>query len=99
MVRLSLLLIHSTAISAYTYPTIATCQVFDSLLVRHWDTWNCYSKRNHLFLCPLQVTAEGNLSAQTDDLVDLMLGLEADCPPKPFGGSEEFSVSPDGQVI
>jgi dipeptidyl aminopeptidase/acylaminoacyl peptidase len=28
-----------------------------------------------------------------------MLGVDADCPSKPFGGAEEFAWSPDGQEI
>lgn len=68
-------------------------------MVRHWDTWNCYSKRNHLFLCPLHVSPDGSLLADTDDLIDVMKGLETDCPPKPFGGAEEYNVSPNGDVV
>lgn len=68
-------------------------------MVRHWDTWNCYAKRNHLFLCPLNVSPEASLSANTDDLIDIMLGLHSDCPVKPFGGAEEYNVCPDGRNI
>ena len=35
--------------------------IFDSLMVRHWDTWNCYEKRNHMFLIPLAVDSHGML--------------------------------------
>jgi hypothetical protein len=73
--------------------------VFDNLMVRHWDTWNCYAKRNHLFLCPLNVTPESSLSAATEDLMDIMFGLHTDCPAKPFGGAEEYNVCPDGRNI
>jgi dipeptidyl aminopeptidase/acylaminoacyl peptidase len=73
--------------------------VFDQLMVRHWDTWNCYEKRNHLFLCQLQVRADGSLFAPTERLYDLMLHWESDCPPKPFGGAEEYCPSPDGTTV
>ena len=75
-------------------------KVFDSLMVRHWDTWNCYNKRNHVFVCPLSVSASGHLSAGCDtNLVDLMKGLTSDCPPKPFGGAEEYAASPGGDAV
>jgi hypothetical protein len=73
--------------------------VFDTLMVRHWDTWNCYSKRNHVFKCPMVVGSEGSLEIQMDGLQDLMAGLETDCPAKPFGGAEEYSLSPDGRFV
>ncbi len=40
-------------------PTETSAMEFDKLMVRHWDTWDCYSKRNHLFLCPLTVKVDG----------------------------------------
>jgi dipeptidyl aminopeptidase/acylaminoacyl peptidase len=32
-------------------------------------------------------------------VLDLMKAMDADCPSKPFGGSEEFDVSPDGRTV
>ncbi len=72
---------------------------FDKLMVRHWDTWSCYAKRNHLFICQLQVQSDGMLFAPTENLYDLMLLWESDCPPKPFGGADEYAPSPDGTSI
>ena len=45
-----------------------------------------------MFLCPLRIAADGLLELEVEGLRDLMLGLETDCPPKPFGGAEEFAV-------
>mmetsp|Transcript_4915 Transcript_4915/g.7492 ORF Transcript_4915/g.7492 Transcript_4915/m.7492 type:complete len:766 (+) Transcript_4915:67-2364(+) len=70
--------------------------VFDGLMVRHWDTWDCYKKRQHVFVCPLDVSPTGTLLAKTENLFDLMFGLETDCPSRPFGGLEEYNVSADG---
>lgn len=76
------------------------CQVFDSLMVRHWDTWNCYEKRNHVFVTPLTVSSCGCLVVSpASPLTDLMADLAADCPPKPFGGAEEYQPAPEGDVM
>ncbi len=66
----------------------ATGELYDSLFVRHWDTWSD-GKRNHLFVLPL---AGG-------DPVDLMKKLDADCPTKPWGGIEDYDFSPDGSRV
>ncbi|GAB4239621.1 MAG: S9 family peptidase [Acidobacteriota bacterium] len=63
-------------------------RVFDRLFVRHWDTWKD-GRRSHVFAYDLE----------TGELRDLMPGLDADCPSKPFGGSEEIAVSPDGRWV
>jgi dipeptidyl aminopeptidase/acylaminoacyl peptidase len=79
--------------------------VFDQLMVRHWDTWNCYEKRNHIFVAPLRVTDNGllELPSSKDDpkhaLMDLMFGLHTDCHSKPFGGAEDYDIHPDGSEI
>jgi len=77
----------------------STGQVYDSLMVRHWDTWNCYAKRKHVFVCPLGINEEGMFEAKASTLLDVMFGLETDCPVKPFGGAEEYAISPDGMNI
>ena len=58
--------------------------VFDQLMVRHWDTWNCYEKRNHVFVCELSITSDGLLELPVGNpdkqLVDLMAGLHFRLP-------------------
>lgn len=73
-------------------PKATSGMVFDNLMCRHWDTWNCYEKRNHLFVCPLTMNPYGLLEGECSSVVDLMYGMSTDCPPKPFGGTEEYSV-------
>jgi dipeptidyl aminopeptidase/acylaminoacyl peptidase len=65
-----------------------TARVYDRLFVRHWDTWKD-GRRSHLFVMP----AEGG------EPVDVMRGMDADCPSKPFGGPEEYTFTPDGRGV
>ena len=67
----------------------STGQVYDKLFVRHWDTWG-NGKRSHLFVLPV----DGGAAPR-----DVMAGMDADGPSKPFGGPEEFTFTPDGKGL
>ncbi len=62
--------------------------LYGELFVRHWDTW-MDGRRSHVFVMP---TAGGAP-------VDLMAGMDADSPSKPFGGPEEIAFAPDGRWL
>jgi dipeptidyl aminopeptidase/acylaminoacyl peptidase len=66
----------------------ASGMLFDRLFVRHWHAWED-GTRNHLFVYALP----------SGPAIDLMLPMDADCPSKPFGGSTDYSISPDGKTI
>lgn len=66
----------------------ASGMLYDRLMVRHWDTW-LDGRRNHLFAFDLAKNAA----------VDLMPQMDADCPTRPFGGAEDFGLSPDGRTV
>jgi dipeptidyl aminopeptidase/acylaminoacyl peptidase len=63
-------------------------RVFDRLMIRHWSAWD-EGKRSHLFVC----------DAKTGEAKDLTPKLEVNTPPAPFGGSSDYSFSPDGKEL
>ena len=62
-------------------------QLYNGLDHRHWDTWN-EGKYNHVFT----EDVEGNQK-------DLMEGMPFYCPQMPYGGTEDYIWSPDGQKV
>jgi dipeptidyl aminopeptidase/acylaminoacyl peptidase len=71
----------------------ASGMVFDRLFVRHWDTWED-GRRNHLFRVLLD-----DDGLPVGDPVDLMNGIDGDCPTLPFGDANDFTMSPDGRWL
>ncbi len=63
-------------------------RIYDKIFVRHWDTWKD-GRRSHLFVAP----ADGGKA------LDVMQGMDADTPSKPFGGSEEITFTPDCKSV
>jgi dipeptidyl aminopeptidase/acylaminoacyl peptidase len=62
--------------------------IFDKVFIRHWDTWKD-GRRNHIFRVP--IAEDGSPGVP----VDLMQGVDGDCPTIPWGGDGDFTVSPD----
>jgi dipeptidyl aminopeptidase/acylaminoacyl peptidase len=72
---------------------------FDRLFIRHWDKW-FEGKRNHIFVQPVKRADDRNFEWVVDGPpIDLMRGVDGDCPVKPFGGSEEYGWSPSGDEL
>ncbi len=71
-----------------------TGEVFDTLFVRHWDTW-ADGRRNTLFVAPLPAAK----AAAVKGASAISATLAGDAPSKPFGGNDDFTWSPDGKSV
>lgn len=72
----------------YETMTESNVYVFDGLDYRHWDTWND-GTFNHVILT----------NNQTQEKIDLLKDEPYYSPQMPFGGSEDYVWSPDGQKV
>jgi len=66
----------------------ASGRIYERAFVRHWDAYKD-GRRSHLFIMPV---AGG-------EAVDIMRGMDADTPSRPFGGPEEITFTPDSTGV
>jgi dipeptidyl aminopeptidase/acylaminoacyl peptidase len=69
----------------------AEFKVIDNLMYRHWDSWDDH-KSSHLCVA----TYTNNPVKEYQDLLE---GETFDVPVPPFGGSESYSLSPNGKQV
>lgn len=81
------------AVEAQGKHATGSARTYDSLFVRHWDTW-ADGTRSTLFSQALD--AQG---LATGKPVALSAPLDGDVPSKPSGGNEEYAFSPDGGSV
>jgi dipeptidyl aminopeptidase/acylaminoacyl peptidase len=71
--------------------------LYSSLYVRHWASWETPGKHPHIFA--QNVVIAGTTITLNGDPRDLMIGMPAASPIPPFGGGEQYDISPDGTQV
>ena len=67
--------------------------IYEQLFMRHWDHW-LDAKHSQIFALALDKNGVG-----AGEPLLLSKGVRADIPSRPFGGVEEYTVSPDGSTV
>ena len=73
-------------------PKSPSGRVHDRLFARHWDSW-ADGTRNHLFALGVEAALAGGAPTP------LTPGFDGDVPGKPFGGEDDFVITPDGKSV
>ena len=67
--------------------------LYDKIFMQHWDAWSD-GRRSQLFAIALDAAGLSNGTP-----VNLTGGIDGDVPSKPFGGREDYAISPDGLTV
>lgn len=68
-------------------------RLYSRLFVRHWDHWKT-PHRSQLFSLALDQSG-----VVTGEAIRLTPDLDADTPSVPFGGGEDYTITPDGETV
>lgn len=74
----------------------STGRLYTSLFVRHWDHF-VTENRNAIFLGTLAKNSDGQY--QLSELTNALKGTGLESPIDPFGGTDNFDISPHGLVF
>ncbi|KAI1290566.1 hypothetical protein EDD11_009175 [Mortierella claussenii] len=76
-----------------------TAQVFDTLMVRHWDDF-IHEKKNSIFVVKIKKDSSNNDKFVVDGRpINLLLNTGLESPTIPFGDQGDFDISPDGKEL
>ena len=75
-----------------------TYQIYDQLMIRHWDVWYTQGSASHPFYQKIKLNEETQELELDGEAVDLLLKEELSSPPIE-GGSDQFSISSNGNLL
>ena len=76
----------------------ATSQVYDSLLMFHWDKWLPQGKGSHIFVQKIALNKETGEITLSGDVKDITKGKEINAPFLETG-STNYDISKDGSMV
>ncbi|KAA8903590.1 secreted dipeptidyl peptidase [Sphaerosporella brunnea] len=77
--------------------SLSTARVYDSIYVRHWDTW-LTPQKYALFSGTLTGNKAKGFNGKLNNLLTGIKGL-AETPVQPFGSTGDFAITPDGKTV
>lgn len=76
---------------------LSSARVYDSLFVRHWDTY-ITPQKSAIFSGSL--SSSGGIYSSSGGVKNLFGGVKGlESPVQPFGSTSDFDLSPDGQTV
>ncbi|EXJ88470.1 dipeptidyl aminopeptidase [Capronia coronata CBS 617.96] len=78
---------------------LSTARIYDSIYVRHWDTW-LTERKYAVFAGTLTGGYQYSFSGNLTNLVSGISNVtRAESPVQPFGDSGDYDISPDGSTV
>lgn len=77
----------------------STAQVYESLFVRHWDSYVSKLKSAVFYGALRQDETSGEYQLQGSGLVNALAGTKLECPVPTFGGAADFDIGKKGLVF
>ncbi|KAG0228772.1 putative dipeptidyl-peptidase 5 [Mortierella sp. GBA43] len=74
-----------------------TALAFDTLMVRHWDTF-IQEKKNNIFVVKIKKNGEDKFELDGQE-TNLLLNTGLESPVIPFGDQGDYDISPDGKEV
>lgn len=74
-----------------------TWEMYDKLFTNHWDVWNNHKIYN-IFHQKLKKNEEGNY-VKDSSAINIMSKMNSNSPIPPFGSTEMYSISPNGEQV
>ena len=89
-----------TTADQYADLPLASGQVYNDLMYKHWDEWVESAPQPFLLNVNLQYKNEMDIrSIRLSDSLNILEGTAYESPMRPFGGAEQFAWSPDGKTL